>query len=102
MTSPAVSSRTWVAVVGATLGTFMAVLNSQSVNASLSDIQAALGAGRDDGGWISTAYLVAEIVVIPLTGWFSRVFSVRRYLIANIVLFLLFSAACAFAQNLGQ
>src|SRR5438045_5084500 len=97
-----VPTKTWIAVVGATLGAFMAVLNIQIVNASLADIQGAIGAGIDDGGWISTAYLIAEIVVIPLTAWLARVFSVRRYLLFNAVLFLVFSAACAFAQNLGQ
>ena len=70
--------KTWIAVIGATLGAFMAVLNIQIVNASLADIQGAIGAGIDDGGWISTAYLVAEIVVIPLTGWLAQVFSLRR------------------------
>ncbi|WP_095080271.1 MDR family MFS transporter [Mesorhizobium sophorae] len=98
----ATSPRVWVAVVGSTLGAFMAVLNIQIVNASLADIQGAIGAGIDDGGWISTAYLIAEIVVIPLTGWLSQVFSLRNYLIANAVLFLAFSVACAFAANLGQ
>ena len=104
MTTPAHSSsvRTWIAVTGATLGAFMAVLNIQIVNASLADIQGAIGAGVDDGGWISTAYLIAEIVVIPLTGWLARVFSLRIYLLTNAVLFLVFSGACAFARNLDQ
>jgi DHA2 family multidrug resistance protein len=94
--------KTWIAVIGATLGSFMAVLNIQIVNASLADIQGAIGAGADDGGWISTSYLVAEIVVIPLTGWLAQVFSVRRYLIVNAALFVAFSIACAFAENLSQ
>ncbi len=94
--------KTWVAVAGSSLGAFMAILNIQITNASLADIQGAIGAGIDDGGWISTAYLVAEIVVIPLSAWLARVFSVRRYLLGNAVLFLAFSVACAFAQNLGQ
>src|SRR5690242_1475122 len=97
-----VSLRTWLAVIGATLGAFMAVLNIQIVNASLADIQGAIGAGIDDGGWISTSYLIAEIVVIPLSGWLARVFSVRIYLLTNAVLFLVFSAACAFAHDLPQ
>jgi MFS transporter, DHA2 family, multidrug resistance protein len=100
--SPTVSARTWVAVLGATLGAFMAVLNIQIVNASLADIQGAIGAGIDDGGWISTSYLIAEIVVIPLSGWLAQVFSVRLYLLTNAVLFLLLSAACALAQDLPQ
>jgi DHA2 family multidrug resistance protein len=99
---PEVPRRAWLAIIGASLGAFMAVLNIQIVGASLGDIRGALGVGSDDGGWISTGYLVAEIVVIPLTGWLSKAFSPRRYLIANAVLFLVFSAACAFAQSLEQ
>ncbi len=98
----AVSLRTWTAITGSTLGAFMAILNIQVVNASLADIRGAIGAGIDDGAWITTAYLIAEIVAIPLAGWLARVFSTRRYLIASAALFLLFSVACAFAQNLGQ
>src|SRR6516165_247375 len=100
--TPAVSAKTWLAVIGATLGAFMAVLNIQIVNASIADIQGAIGAGIDDGGWISTSYLIAEIVVIPLSGWLARVFSVRIYLLTNAFLFLVFSAACALAQDLPQ
>jgi DHA2 family multidrug resistance protein len=98
----AVSVKTWIAVFGATLGAFMAVLNIQIVNASLADIQGAIGAGIDDGGWISTSYLIAEIVVIPLSGWLAQVFSIRIYLLTNAILFLVFSAACAMAQDLPQ
>ena len=100
--APAVSAKTWLAVIGATLGAFMAVLNIQIVNASLADIQGGIGAGIDDGGWISTSYLIAEIVVIPLSGWLAQVFSVRIYLLTNAFLFLVFSAACALAQDLPQ
>src|SRR6516162_9946188 len=100
--APAVSAKTWLAVIAATLGAFMAVLNIQIVNASLADIQGAIGAGIDDGGWISTSYLIAEIVVIPLSGWLAQVFSIRIYLLTNAFLFLVFSAACALAQNLPQ
>ena len=100
--APTISAKTWVAVIGATLGAFMAVLNIQIVNASLADIQGAIGAGIDDGGWISTSYLIAEIIVIPLSGWLAQVFSIRIYLLTNAVLFLLLSMACAFAQDLPQ
>src|SRR5882724_2689237 len=99
---PTVSAKTWLAVAGAALGAFMAVLNIQIVNASLADIPGAIGAGIDDGGWISTSYLIAEIVVIPLSGWLAQVFSIRRYLLTNAILFLVLSMACAFAQDLPQ
>jgi len=98
----AVSLKTWIAVVGAALGAFLAVLNIQIVNSSLADIQGAIGAGIDDGGWISTSYLITEIIVIPLSGWFARVFSMRTYLLVSTVLFLAFSVACAYAGNLSE
>src|SRR5579871_6668947 len=96
------SLKTWMAVLGSALGAFMAVLNIQIVNSSLADIQGAIGAGIDDGGWVSTAYLVTEIITIPLSGWLARVFSLRLYLLANGALFLLFSVGCAFTHDLGQ
>ena len=98
----AVPFKTWVAVIAAMLGAFMAVLNIQIVNASLADIRGAIGAGLDNGGWISTAYLIAEIITIPLAGWLTQAFSLRTYYLVNAALFLLFSAACAFAHNLGE
>src|SRR5207344_3568253 len=92
---PKVSARHWIALIGAMLGAFMAVLDIQITNASLNDILGSLGSTLDEGSWVSTSYLVAEIVVIPLTGWLSEVFSARRYLLANAALFLVFSVACA-------
>jgi DHA2 family multidrug resistance protein len=92
--------RNWLAVLGGVLGAFMAVLNIQVVNASLADIQGALGASLDEGSWISTSYLIAEIIVIPLTGWLAQVFGVKRYLLASVALFVAFMIACAFAWNL--
>jgi len=99
---PKTDTKVWLAVIGSIIGAFIAVLNIQITNASLPDIQGAIGAGMDDGGWISTSYLVAEIVVIPLTGFLTPVFSLRRYLLANTVMFLVMSVACAFATNLEQ
>jgi len=99
---PKTDAKVWLAVIGSIIGAFIAVLNIQITNASLPDIQGAIGAGIDDGGWISTSYLVAEIVVIPLTGFLTPVFSLRRYLLANTAMFLVMSVACAFATNLEQ
>ena len=79
----------------------MAVLNIQITNASLPDIEGGIGTGVDNGTWISTSYLIGEIIVIPLTDYLSRVFSFRRFLLGNLGLFLVFSVACAFATNLA-
>src|SRR5258705_7400807 len=97
-----VSLKTWVAVVGSTIGAFLAILNIQVVGASLADIQGGIGAGIDDGGWITTSYLIGEIIVIPLSGWLASVFSLRTYLLTSTALFLALTAACAFAQTLSQ
>jgi DHA2 family multidrug resistance protein len=97
-----VSLKTWVAVVGSTIGAFLAILNIQVVGASLADIQGGIGAGIDDGGWITTSYLIAEIIVIPLSGWLASAFSLRTYLLTSTAVFLVLTAACAFAQTLGQ
>ncbi len=96
------SLRDWVAFMGGALGAFMAVLDIQITNSSLADIQGTLGASLDEGSWISTGYLIAEIIVIPLTGWLGGVFGLRRYLVANASLFLVFSVLCGLATNLSQ
>ena len=81
------SLTSWIAVLAGMIGAFMAILNIQITNASLLDIEGGIGTGVDNGAWISTSYLIGEIVVIPLTDYLSRVFSFRRYMIANTILF---------------
>jgi len=95
-----VDLRTWIAVGAGMLGAFMAVLDIQITNASLKDILGSLSATQEEGSWISTAYLVAEIVVIPMTALFTRVFGARRYMMGTTALFLLFSTLCGAAWNL--
>lgn len=92
--------RTWVAVLASLLGAFMAILDIAITNASLRDILGALSATQEEGSWISSAYLVAEIVVIPLAGFLSAVFSTRTYLVVNVALFLVFSTLCGMAWSL--
>src|ERR1700722_10402439 len=94
------SVTTWIAVLAAMIGSFMAILNIQITNASLLNIEGGIGTGVDNGSWISTSYLIGEIVVIPLTDYLSRVFSFRRYMLASAALFALFSVACAFTHDL--
>ncbi|WP_330924303.1 MDR family MFS transporter [Candidatus Sororendozoicomonas aggregata] len=95
-----VSPASWLAVIGGVIAAFMAVLDIQITNASLRDIQGALSASTEESSWISTAYLVAEVVIIPMTGWLSRVFSIRRYMLASVALFLVFSVLCGFSWSL--
>jgi DHA2 family multidrug resistance protein len=94
------SVTTWIAVLAAMIGSFMAILNIQITNASLLNIEGGIGTGVDNGSWISTSYLIGEIIVIPLTDYLSRVFSFRRYMLASATLFATFSVACAFTHDL--
>lgn len=94
--------RKWVGVCGTMLGAFMAVLDIQITNSSLRDIAGGIAATPDEGSWISTAYLVGEIITIPLTAWLSQVFTVRYYLLVNVVLFLIFSGLCGISTSLGE
>jgi MFS transporter, DHA2 family, multidrug resistance protein len=95
------SLATWIAVLASMIGAFMAILNIQITNASLLDIEGGIGTGIDNGAWVSTSYLIGEIVVIPLTGYLSRVFSFRLFMITSTFFFAVFSMACAFAHDLG-
>src|SRR4051794_1353448 len=94
------SVTTWIAVLAAMIGSFMAILNIQITNASLLNIEGGIGTGVDNGSWISTSYLIGEIIVIPLTDYLSRVFSFRKIMLAHASLFAAFSVACAFAMDL--
>jgi DHA2 family multidrug resistance protein len=98
----AVPLKTWIAVGGALLGAFMAVLNIQITNTALPYIEGGISTGGIYGTWISTAYLIGEIIVVPMTDFLSRVFSLRRYLLVNTALFLLFSVLCGQAHSLGE
>ncbi|MCC8961243.1 multidrug efflux MFS transporter [Bradyrhizobium sp. Pear76] len=90
----------WISILAAMIGAFMAILNIQITNASLLNIEGGIGTGVDNGSWISTSYLIGEIVVIPLTDYLSRVFSFRKIIISFATLFAAFSVACAFTHDL--
>src|SRR3984893_16296211 len=97
-----VSLRTWIAVLGTILGAFMAVLDIQITNASLREITGGIASTAVEASWVSTSYLIGEIITIPLTAWLGRVFGVRLYLLVNVSLFLLFSGLCGTASELTQ
>jgi MFS transporter, DHA2 family, multidrug resistance protein len=97
-----VTLRTWAAVLGTVLGAFMAVLDIQITNASLREITGGIGSTAVEASWVSTSYLIGEIITIPLTAWLGRVFGVRLYLLVNVSLFLVFSGLCGTASELTQ
>ena len=98
--SDRVTLKTWICVIGVLLGCFVAVLNIIVTNSSLRDIAGTLAASSDEISWVPTSYLVAEIVVIPLTSWLSAAFSLKKYLLVNAILFVFFSVCCGQAHSL--
>ena len=92
----------WLAVAAGTIGSFMALLDVSIVNTALPTIQGGIGADAQQATWISTAYLVSEIVMIALAGWFSRLLGLRRFLIIATTAFIVFSVICGLSTSLFQ
>src|SRR3954449_10071888 len=86
--------------VAVMLAAVIAVLDISIVNVALSDIRASFGTPIDQIGWVSTGYMMANIVVIPMTGWLQRRFGFRRYFSTSVMIFTLASALCGLAWNL--
>jgi DHA2 family multidrug resistance protein len=93
---------TWLGFVLMCLGMFMAILDIQVVATSLPTIQDALSISRDAMSWIQTAYLIAEIIAIPLTGWLTRVLTLRWLFVGAISLFVMASIGCAFSNSFSM
>ena len=82
------------------VGAFIALLDIQIVAASLSEIGGGLSAGPDEISWVQTSYLIAEIIVIPLSGWLSRVMSTRWLFCASAAGFTVTSLLCGAAWDM--
>jgi DHA2 family multidrug resistance protein len=92
--------RAWLVITAAAIGAFMAMLDTSIANAALPVIQGEIGATASEGTWIGTAYLTAEIIVLPLTGWIERILGTRRFLFVAGSLFTIFSVVCGTATDL--
>src|SRR3978361_1227065 len=82
------------------VGFFIALLDIQIVSASLRDIGGGLSAGTDETAWVQTSYLIAEIIVIPLSGWLSRVMSTRWLFCVSAAGFTVTSLMCGWAWDI--
>lgn len=87
---------TFVVMVAA----LMALVDITIVNVALNDIRASFGTPLDQIGWVSTGYMMANIIVIPMTGWFQRRFGFRRYFAVSLLIFTTASALCGLSWNL--
>jgi len=97
--TPIQGSKLWI-TIAAMLGALMAVMDISIVNVALSDIRASFGTPLDQIAWVSTGYAMANVTVIPLSGWLQRRFGFRNYYAGSLLMFTAASALCALAWNL--
>ncbi|CAA7611507.1 Major facilitator superfamily permease [Candidatus Terasakiella magnetica] len=97
-----VTLRDWVGFLAMVLGMFMAILDIQIVASSIAQIQAGISASSEEISWVQTSYLIAEVVMIPLSGWMARVVSTRYLFFVSCVTFTVASAACAFSWSINS
>ena len=96
------SMRDWIGVLAMVVGLFMAIMDVQIVTSSLTQIQGGLSASPDEIAWVQTAYLIADVVMVPLSGMLSRLLSTRVLFVTATIGFTAASALCATATTLGQ
>jgi DHA2 family multidrug resistance protein len=83
------------------LAALMQVIDSSIVNVALPDMMGNLGAGLDEIAWVSTGYILASVIIIPLTGWLGSLLGRKRYFVGSIVVFTLASLLCGASHSLG-
>lgn len=91
----------WIIALVVTMGTFMEVLDTSIANVALPHIAGSLSASQDESTWVLTSYLVANAIILPISGWISSVIGRKRFYLISVVLFTVFSAACGIAPTLG-
>ncbi len=99
--SAAGSHNPWLITFVLSLATFMEVLDTSVANIALGHIGGSLSATFDETTWILTSYLVANAIIVPLSGWFAAALGRKRYYMISVVLFTASSLACAFAPSIG-
>jgi DHA2 family multidrug resistance protein len=99
---PQVTTRRIVAFVVMIFGMFMAILDIQIVSASLAEIQAGISASADEIPWVQTSYLIAEVIMIPLSGFLSRALSTRYLFVISAAGFTLMSILCSTATSIQE
>lgn len=92
----------WLGFTAMIVGNFMAVLDIQIVASAIGDIQAGVSASRDEISWVQTAYLIAEVIGIPLSGFLGRALGVRLLFCLSALAFSLTSLLCSFAWDISS
>ncbi len=92
----------WVVTLSVMLATFMEILDTTVVNVSIPHISGNLSASVDEGTWVVTSYLVANAIILPMSGWLANFFGRRRTLIACVIGFTVTSVMCGLSRSLAE
>jgi DHA2 family multidrug resistance protein len=94
--------RKWIIVITVVMASLLEMIDTTVVNVSLPQIMGNLGATLEDVAWIITAYAVANVIILPMTGWLSSKFGRRNYFVVSILIFTVASFFCGNAHNIWQ
>lgn len=90
----------WAILLSASFGAILEVIDTSIVNVAIPDMQGNLGASLEEIGWVSTAYSMANVIVIPLTAWLGHRFGKKNYFIFSLIAFTAASIGCGLSTNL--
>lgn len=91
----------WLVAFGVTLGSVIELIDTSIVNVALEPMSANLGVSIDEITWVSVGYILASVIILPMTGWFAQFFGRKRYFVGSIILFTIASFFCGTARSLG-
>ena len=100
--TPEVSSHRWWIMLGLIMAAALEILDTTVVNVALPQMSGNLGATTDEIAWVSTGYILANVIVLPMTAWLSGRFGRKRYLMVSILIFNIARFMCGLSGSLGE
>src|SRR5262245_43195040 len=92
----------WLVAFGVTLGSVIELIDTSIVNVALAPMSAKLGVTIDEITWVTVGYILAAVIILPMTGWFAAYFGRKRYFLGSIVIFTIASVFCGTSHTLTE
>src|ERR1041385_9546297 len=94
--------RKWIITITVIMASLLELIDTTIVNVALPQIMGNLGATLEDAGWLVTGYAVANVIILPMSGWLGERFGRKNYFLASIIVFTIVSFLCGNAQNMDE